>query len=301
MLCPAWDQLPQAEFGLGYMRSYAAHRCDLASVGLSTKHFPTRYHYHNARRSVGCIFQYTLAGEGRFHDGRRVLPVPAGCGFLVETPSPTEYRLPRPDEVAGPPVWRFAYLTLVGDASCYHVRRLLSHHGPIVSLALLSVPVTIMLDLYRRMLEGEEPDELTINMEVQRFLLELTRALRTPTHRLPDAVVAACDYVERFLAEPGLTVEDLARAACYSRFHFTRLFKLHMGVTPYQYLVQRRIRRAMDLLTSTSRPIKQIALEVGFSNVSWFCNAFRHQMQATPSQVRARSQATESSSEVQTR
>lgn len=287
MLQTHWKRFSRSEFALGYMRTFSAYRCDLASVGLSTKQGDVRYHFRNAQRSVGCIFQYTLAGEGLFCDHGRNLVVPAGTGFLVETPSNTSYRLPdrRPD---ADPHWEFIYLTFTGDAAHYHVNRLLSHHGPLVALPLESHPVSIMFHLYKQMLDHQEPDELDINAQVNRFLLELARAMRTPTHELPKSVVAACDHVDRHLSQASLTVDDLAQVACYSRFHFTRLFKSHMGVTPYQYLLQQRIRRAMDLLTTTSRPIKQIAMDVGFSNVSWFYNAFRKQMHATPADIRAR-------------
>ena len=299
MLPPPWDNLPQTEVGLAYLRSYADHRCDLDNIGLSTKRDPARYHFRNQRRARNCIFQYTLSGEGWYHDVRRqrTESVPAGTGFLVEIPSQTSYGLPTRGADGGDPEWQFVYFTMAGDAATYHVRRLVKQHGPILPLSHTSLPVTIMLELYQRAIGDEETDELTINVEIHRFLLELGRSLRTPSDRLPEAVIAARDHIEQFLANPDLSVDDLADAASYSRYHFTRLFKLHMGVTPYQYLLQRRIRRALDLLTTTSMPIKQIASEVGFANVSWFCNAFRQQMQATPTQVRSRPISTSQSSD----
>jgi AraC-like DNA-binding protein len=65
-------------------------------------------------------------------------------------------------------------------------------------------------------------------------------------------VLRARDLIDRAYAEP-LDVERLASAAGVSRAHFSRVFKEAYGETPYQYLMSRRIERAMAMLRAPAR------------------------------------------------
>ena len=70
---------------------------------------------------------------------------------------------------------------------------------------------------------------------------------------------------------------DLERAASelgLSAFHFLRLFSRVLGVTPHQYLVRSRLRRAARLLADDTRSITDIALDVGFGDLSNFVRTF---------------------------
>jgi AraC family transcriptional regulator len=69
-------------------------------------------------------------------------------------------------------------------------------------------------------------------------------------------------------------VADLARAANYSRFHFTRLFSEVTGLTPRRFLVAVRLEKAKQLLTSTSLPVTDICHLVGYTSVGTFGSLF---------------------------
>jgi AraC family transcriptional regulator len=69
-------------------------------------------------------------------------------------------------------------------------------------------------------------------------------------------------------------VVDLARAANYSRFHFTRLFSQVTGLTPRRFLVAVRLEKAKHLLTSTSLPVTDICHLVGYTSVGTFGSLF---------------------------
>lgn len=93
-------------------------------------------------------------------------------------------------------------------------------------------------------------------------------------------------YVDRHLCA-HISVEDLANVAGYSSPHFSRLFKATIGVTPYRYVIERRLERAAYLLATTSRPVYDVALEVGYSQVSHFSRAFKRRFGRAPSAYRA--------------
>jgi AraC-like DNA-binding protein len=99
-------------------------------------------------------------------------------------------------------------------------------------------------------------------------------------------VLAAIAHVEQAADDDGLRLADLAAAAGTSPFHFVRLFKRETGVTPYRYVLQARIRRAVGLLAETSRSVTEIAFDVGFGDLSNFLNAFRREIGCSPRQYR---------------
>ena len=97
----------------------------------------------------------------------------------------------------------------------------------------------------------------------------------------------AKDEIDRRYSEP-LDVATLARTALASEAHFARSFKLAYGETPGRYLQRRRIERAADLLRETDRPITEICLDVGFTSLGSFGNAFRALMGEPPTAYRDR-------------
>jgi len=82
---------------------------------------------------------------------------------------------------------------------------------------------------------------------------------------------------------------DLARVASevgLSPFHFLRLFSRVLGVTPHQYLVRSRLSRAAQLLCEQECPITELALEVGFADLSNFIRTFQRAAGISPSGFR---------------
>ena len=78
---------------------------------------------------------------------------------------------------------------------------------------------------------------------------------------------------------------DLERAAGefgLSSFHFLRLFAKVLGVTPHQYLIRSRLRRAARRLADDPRSITEIALDVGFGDLSNFVRTFHRAAAVSP-------------------
>ncbi len=102
----------------------------------------------------------------------------------------------------------------------------------------------------------------------------------------PRAVCRAVDYIEQHLYEP-VCVEQLAAAACMSRFHFARTFRAHTGLSPMEYLRQRRIEQAQRLLREGGRKVCQVASELCFFDQSHFVRSFRRATGCTPARYAA--------------
>jgi AraC family transcriptional regulator len=92
-------------------------------------------------------------------------------------------------------------------------------------------------------------------------------------------------YVESHLGD-GVALSDLARLVGYSPAHLARAFKTSFGVSPYQYVLRRRVERAKALLRDRSRSIAEVALACGFATQSHFTAAFKARTGDTPGAFR---------------
>lgn len=97
------------------------------------------------------------------------------------------------------------------------------------------------------------------------------------------------DHVADHL-DDKLVLEKLARIAGFSPFHFHRLFQAHAGETVHDHVRRVRVERAASLMRSTpSRPLTQIALDVGFPALSDLSRAFKQRFAIAPSKWDRRS------------
>jgi|SRR5579871_2253648 len=87
-----------------------------------------------------------------------------------------------------------------------------------------------------------------------------------------------------------IRTEDIARAAQSDRRTLTRVFMMRFGHTPCQYVRRMRIARAQVLMTSSSTPLREIARECGFANLSHLSQCFRKIVGTAPAAWRARHQ-----------
>lgn len=111
-------------------------------------------------------------------------------------------------------------------------------------------------------------------------------ALRHARERLSTPVVRRLrDFVESHLAD-DLDVTMLATVAGSSPAHFARAFAATVGMTPFHYLMVRRLARARELLERTDRSALAIALDVGFKTPSHFTARFRREFGVTPREIR---------------
>ncbi len=88
------------------------------------------------------------------------------------------------------------------------------------------------------------------------------------------------------LPEAPHHLEALSRQAGFSRFHFIRAFRQAYGLTPYQYLMERRIDKAKNLLANSDHSVTDICFIVGFHSLGSFSNLFRRLVGKSPGRYR---------------
>lgn len=111
-----------------------------------------------------------------------------------------------------------------------------------------------------------------------------------PSPRLSDEdrqlMDAVMDYIETHLSDPSVSVDDMGSAVAVSRSSLTRKMKSLMGVTPAEFLRETRLTRASTLLATTCKPIKEISIDCGFSDMNYFGKCFKSARGLTPGAYR---------------
>jgi AraC family transcriptional regulator, glycine betaine-responsive activator len=151
-------------------------------------------------------------------------------------------------------------------------------------------PLHLMLHLVR----GDHGNKLAMAISEQ-FIVDRVRD-QTDQQRLPqpefvgpgyEHLVEASELMAANIEEP-LALLEIAEATGISLRQLERLFHRYYDVTPAQYYLALRLRRARELLAHTSAPIMQVTVACGFQTASHFCKAYRAQFGHSPSDHRRR-------------
>jgi AraC-like DNA-binding protein len=226
-----------------------------------------------------CHDAYSLAyvrqGAFGYRVGARHYDLVTG-GLLVGRPD-QEYRCSH-DHVCGDRCLSFSYspalVEAMGGAARWHTQGV----APTAELMVLG-------ELAQATSQGDGDlalDEIGL-MLASRFLrlggAANDRGAAPPQQR--RRAIETALWIEQNCQEP-IALDAAAGQAGLSPFHFLRLFRKVLGVTPHQYLLRTRLRRAARLLAERERPVTDIAYEVGFGDLSNFVRSFRRAAGISP-------------------
>jgi AraC family transcriptional regulator len=100
-----------------------------------------------------------------------------------------------------------------------------------------------------------------------------------------DAVI---DYIQKNINNNDISLKALAEVANYSPFHLQKLFKQIVGESPKQYIIKIRLETALLLMIiHPHKPIKQIAVDCGFSSPAVFSRSVKNYFGISPEEIRA--------------
>ena len=88
-----------------------------------------------------------------------------------------------------------------------------------------------------------------------------------------------------------LSLDQISEKACFSRYHFLRLFREAFNKTPHQYLIERRIEKAKELLGGDELRVTDVCFEVGFQSLGSFSTLFHRNVGQAPMTYRAQAHA----------
>jgi len=174
----------------------------------------------------------------------------------------------------------------------------LSHDDIHMPADLPDMPLYRSLERIRRVTSTSEPNNLLLDSWALILAEAFLRSLSTHGERngqqsfgrLPARGIArVIDYIEDGI-DRDLRLASLAAIAGTSPYHFARTFHETVGLSPYAYVLVRRVARARLLLRNRHQPLADIALACGFSSQSHFTTAFRRCLGVTPGEYRQRVQ-----------
>ncbi len=130
-------------------------------------------------------------------------------------------------------------------------------------------------------------DEYSISSSVLRLYSDLHYQLHEaqPGSMKQEMVNKAVSFIEQnYRRDIGL--KDISEAGGYSEYYFLRVFKEVMRMTPYEYLIRKRLSQVKILLLSTGKTIEEIALECGFKSDISLYKAFKNIYSITPGEYK---------------
>ena len=135
---------------------------------------------------------------------------------------------------------------------------------------------------------------LEVASSVARAENEAHASVQSPSTRDQRRIATALRRIESAAheLEPGLLgVGRLARDCGMTPYHFLRTFRAIVGMTPHQYLIQRRLQRAATLLLTSDERIADVAYAAGFNDLSSFNHRFRRTLGQSPGRYRQAARA----------
>jgi AraC family transcriptional regulator len=223
------------------------------------------------------------SGEVSYRVDGREVRVSAGQAMVVPAGVPHETLLDGPLEASALCIGR-DMVDAIADAMGPETRA----RRPTAGLATSSPSLVPLGRMLRAETRRSAPGSLLAADAIgEALVVELLRRApsRVATTAARDARVnIALDRIHTSYAEP-LAVDDLAKCAGMSRFHFSRLFREQVGDAPYRYLLRVRVARAAELLRRGRHDVSEAALAVGFQDLGRFGRMFRREIGCRPSEV----------------
>ena len=107
-----------------------------------------------------------------------------------------------------------------------------------------------------------------------------------------ERLCRARTFIDRCYDHP-LSLDQISSQACFSRYHFLRLFRQAFNKTPHQYLIERRIEKAKELLIADDLRVTDVCFEVGFQSLGSFSSLFHKCVGHSPNIYREKSRQTQ--------
>ncbi|ASY71678.1 AraC family transcriptional regulator [Sinorhizobium fredii USDA 205] len=226
------------------------------------------------------VLQHTIGGAGNLRYEHRTYRLREGDTLLLLVPHNHRYWLEEDGR------WEFFWISMNGEEALRIHRAILAVTGPVLKLQ----PETVehLADCSRRLITGGETPGCAsaIAYEAAMALYDDvfgSHPVISEEYRKMQHVI---DHILANLEKP-LPVEELARVSGLSRAHFSRVFAASEGMPPAEFVLQKRLQRAVKLLTKTADlPVKEVAILSGFDDPNYFAKVFRRVFGASPTEFR---------------
>ncbi len=233
-------------------------------------------HHTRLQSAVFCI-QYVISGSGVINVDGKTYTAGPGDTFLLLQGADHNYYSYNADH------WECQWINFTGELA----EQLLSIYGLRDTVVFYNADTFAVLCRMQEVAQTvSDPD--AYKTETSRLFFELVLLLCDKQPK-PLADMQTPDFVRQYLdchVAQAVQLSDVAAAAHQSIEHIIRTFKAAYGMTPYQYLLESKIRLSCVMLASTDKTVEEIADELGFYDAHHFSARFQKVQGCRPSAFR---------------
>lgn len=235
------------------------------------------------------IIHYITKGKGVFYYKDKEIPLSAGDLFLLKPNEKTFYQADQEEP------WSYYWIGFGGNKAGDYFS--LSNLG--IDAYLYNQPnentKKVANQIIKLIRKGEEKEHTTSNQlellgQAYQLLFELSMLSPNQAHQQLSQTEKLClecrHIIEKHYNIDGLSIATIADNLNVHRSYLTTLFKKYYHISPKEYLLQTRMKRAKQLLENTDESIKVIACSVGYMDPLYFSKVFKDCYQISPTQCR---------------
>lgn len=253
--------------------------------------------HHHVESELGLI----ESGDGIYKVGDASYPISAGAMFFFKSNQPhcitdisgegmkllNIYISPRFFSLIRPSAEHYSTF-----AESFVSKTLKSHKlNEIFDSSELSYILSLIYGIKNEFLAQAEGYEIIAENSLKELIVRIYRKMTgngaEAPHSASEAVYSVAGYIDSHFAE-SFTLSDLADLANLEKTYFDTVFKRKIGISAWDYVLLRRIERAVGLLRSTDLTVLEIASLTGFNNSANFNKIFKKYTGTTPKVVRGR-------------
>lgn len=226
------------------------------------------------------VLQHTISGHGNLRYGNRSFRIGAGETMLLVIPHGHRYWVEDGER------WEFFWISMNGEEALRIHRDVLAAAGPIFRLH--DPTIDHLADCASRLVtEAANPAQASaIAYEALMALYGDIFDTHTGDQQENPVLRRVIDYIAQNLDKP-LPVNELAKLSGQSRAHFSRTFAIYEGVPPAEFVMRKRLERAVKLLTKTADlSVKDVSNMCGFDDPNYFAKVFRRAFGSSPTEFR---------------
>jgi AraC-like DNA-binding protein len=245
------------------------------------------YRQYGCRRASidGGQLVLTLKGTGGFKLGKREFRLKPGMAFLALHADPAHSYFYPPE---GTEPWIFFWIAMHGKAAENMITEMVERYGYFYNLASES---GIIKRLYSYK-QYQDRIHLLTPLAGARLVMDVLTSLGDDKENelvnepVNNLIISAQEYIFKHISA-DINVNDVATFLRISREHLSRIFKEQTGISPYNYILNQKIRLACNLLSETKLSCKEVGVRVGIENPVSFTRSFKRIVNLSPGEFRA--------------
>ena len=235
-------------------------------------------------RHKGFVFMFATEGEGEIIIEDKSYTMKKGDVICYRTTNT------RVTVSAKSDTWSYKWIEITGSSSNFYYCKINEKSFPIPTIN--QFPEEISIYHYNKisnnLSDASDSAILKNNSHICELLSEFLVHINEPA---PQKENYSKNFSELFAYTEknyfaDITVEQMADFFSLSKYHFIRIFKEYLGITPMKYIRNLRIAKASELLLRTDRTVEEIAEIVGYSTAAGFIENFKAVQKTTPLKYR---------------